>query len=125
MLEGEFFTIREQQALTASCIGTPDVMQAFLANTVHIVTEKAKEEFPVQEELMECVAYFNSAIYGVIFHVVVPLLKLPEEQKIALRENYMRKIEEAKKGTEAPFDGLDFDMPNIMPGNPDTTPNAS
>jgi hypothetical protein len=123
MLEGDFLSQREQQALTASSVGTPELMQAFLANTVHIVSEKAKEEFPIHEELMECVAYFNSAMFGVLYSVVIPLLKMPEDQKKAIRENYMKMVAKAmeeQKGTEAPYSGLDFAMPDDGPDiNPD------
>ena len=127
MLEGDFFSQREQQALTASSVGTPEFMQAFIATSVHILTEKAKAEFPSIDEVMECVAYFNSAIFGVVYSVIIPLLKMPEEQKVAIRENYQKMVAdviaaEKNKGTEAPlFDGLDFAMPNVDL----TTPPAS
>jgi hypothetical protein len=125
MLEGDFFSQREQQALTASSVGTPELMQAFIATAVHILTEKAKVEFPSIDEVMECVAYFNSAIFGVVYSVVIPLLKMPEDQKSAIRQHYQKMLADAleeKKGTEAPlFDGLDFAMPNVDL----TTPPAS
>ena len=122
MLEGELLSAREQQALTATIVGQPGIMQAFIGNTAAILAERAKEDLPIQEEAIECVAYFNSAMFGVLLHIVVPLLKMPEEQKKAIRENYkaMLAAKEQERGTEAPFDGLDFEMPNMAPGeNPD------
>ncbi len=122
MLEdGAFLSVREQQALVASIIGQPSVMQDFIGNTVALLVTRATEEFPILEEKDECVTYFNSAIYGVIFKVVIPLLKMPEETKIAIREKYREDmaVAEAKKEKgpiSAPFEGLDFAMPNeIIP----------
>lgn len=125
MLEGEFFTIREQQAFTASMIGDHNSMQAFIANTVSLIQVKAIEEFPVTEEVLECVNSFHLAVYGVVFTIVVPLMKMPEATKKAIRDKYradmeaLRDIDKAIKGEgaeEAPLDaGLDFSLPDLKP----------
>jgi len=120
MMEGEVWTIREQQALTASIISQPENMLTFINATAVLIMMTASEELDTPEDMVECVANFHTSMYALFLNVVVPLLKLPEADKKALRDAYMKKVKDGAYG--APYN-LDFDMPDFKPGvNPDINP---
>jgi hypothetical protein len=97
------------------------MMHNFLWSTGKVLTQLAKDEFPSDEEVLECVLNFNSAVYSVVCHAVVPLLKMPEEEKKAIRQQYRQEYQNPSKELREAFDGLDFDMSDALPGiNPDS-----
>ena len=110
MLEGGLFSIREQQAITASIIGDPSGMHSFIENATSILIKGAREEFPVEAEVLDCVNHFNGAVYQVVMFAVVPLLKMPQEQKDAIRLAHMERHMEETLGSVDPYANLDFDM---------------
>lgn len=120
MLEGDFFSVREMQALTASIIATPQAMYSFIMDTQKVMVDQAGAEFTSEEDVAEVIAFFNSELLKLFLNMVVPLLKLPPEEKARLRQAQLDSIKEDKPEAAEATPGLDFSMPNFEPGkNPD------
>lgn len=113
MLEGEVWTTREQQALTASLIAQPTTMLGFITATAALIVIQAREEFATEDEVLECVSNFHSCMYMIFLTVVIPLLKLPESEKLAIREAYI--MSQMQKASEDAFANLDFKMDGTGP----------
>ena len=115
MLRGSIWTVREEQAIIASMIGEPEGMLSFITATAALIVVRARDEFDTEEEVLMCVSNFHSCMYIIIFSVVIPLLKLPDEEKEAIRNAYIHNMQ---KGPTDPFANLDFKMDGTGPEDP-------
>ena len=100
----DLLTAHEQHVIGSACVSDTQQMEYVISNAIGLLINKCKDMLTENDDILECVTFFNLYMNNIFFNMIIPMLKnepakLTEEESNILRGNYTKE-----------FDGLDMDV---------------